>query len=568
VPLLGGLFAMLYHQGVPLLGDIASAAALRLGFIKAFAALLLVSGIVAWWLVLTHKSRQVAQEESNRQTQALNEQTHALRHEIESHRRTDEQLQQAKLQAEGARRQAELANQAKSRYITTVSHELRTPLNSILGYAQLLEEDASVPAHRRQAVTVIRRGGDHLLSLIEGTLDIARIEAGKLRLENKPVRFRDCMQEIVRMFELQAAAKGIEFRRVLADGLPELVRADEKRLRQILINVLGNAVKFTQAGRVEFRVSHAREMALFEIEDTGPGIAADEIEHMFEPFARGSEAGGGTGLGLTIGKMLTQLMGGEMTVRSSVDTPQTGTVFRIRLFLPEIHGARLPAEAPRRARIGYLGERRRILVVDNEEVERELLVSVLQPLGFEIDAVASGHACLAWLAEHRADAILMDLAMPGIDGWATVRAVRAQSLSAAPVAIVSGNAFDKGLENDVGISIEDFILKPVRVNELLDWLGSHLQLEWIHATPAALPAPEPAHALDGALPEPEQLRALDELVSLGYFRGIVRKLDEIEAEDPAQAAFVNNLRGMARQFQLDAMTRVIRQALVAQQDMP
>jgi len=133
---------------------------------------------------------------------------------------------------------------------------------------------------------------------------------------------------------------------------------------------------------------------------------------------------------------------------------------------------------------------------------------------------------------------------------------------------VSGNAFDKGLENDVGISIEDFILKPVRVNELLDWLGSHLQLEWIHATPAALPAPEPAHALDGALPEPEQLRALDELVSLGYFRGIVRKLDEIEAEDPAQAAFVNNLRGMARQFQLDAMTRVIRQALVAQQDMP
>ena len=204
VPLLAGLFAMLYHQGVPLLGDVASASALRLGFIKAFAALLLVSGIVAWWLVLTHKSRQVAQEESNRQTQAL------VR-EIESHRRTDEQLQQAK-------HSAELANQAKSRYITTVSHELRTPLNSILGYAQLLEEDASVPAHRRQAVTVIRRGGDHLLSLIEGTLDIARIEAGRLRLENKPMRFRDCMQEIVRMFELQAAAKGIEFRRVLVDA--------------------------------------------------------------------------------------------------------------------------------------------------------------------------------------------------------------------------------------------------------------------------------------------------------------------------------------------------------------
>ncbi len=552
VPLLAGLFTTLYHQGLPLLGGAASAAALRLGFIKAFAALLLVSGIVAWWLVLTHKSRQVAQEESNRQTQAL------VR-EIESHRRTDEQLQQAK-------RSAELANQAKSRYITTVSHELRTPLNSILGYAQLLEEDASVPAHRRQAVTVIRRGGDHLLSLIEGTLDIARIEAGKLRLQNKPMRFRDCMQEIVRMFELQAAAKGIVFRRVLADGLPEVVRADEKRVRQILINVLGNAVKFTQTGRVEFRVSFAREMAVFEIEDTGPGIAALDLDHMFEPFARGNEGGGGTGLGLTISKMLTQLMGGEMTVRSTVDAKDSGTVFRIRLFLPEVHGARLPVEAPRSARTGYLGTRKRILVVDNEEVERELMVSVLQPLGFEMATVASGHACLAWLGEHPADAILMDLAMPGIDGWATVRAIRAQSLSAAPVAIVSGNAFDKGLDNDVGISIEDFILKPVRVNELLDWLGARLRLAWTTAVAPAQPTPEPAHAVEGALPEPGQLRALDELVSLGYFRGIVRKLDEIEANDPAQAAFISNLRGMARHFQLDAMTRVIRQALVAQQD--
>jgi CheY-like chemotaxis protein len=348
---------------------------------------------------------------------------------------------------------------------------------------------------------------------------------------------------------------------VLADALPEVVRADEKRVRQILINVLGNAVKFTQAGRVEFRVSFAREMAVFEIEDTGPGIPAADIEHMFEPFARGNEAGGGTGLGLTIGKMLTELMGGEMTVRSRVEAPNSGTVFRIRLFLPEVHGARLPAEAPRTARTGYLGARQRILVVDNEEVERELLVSVLQPLGFEIDAVPSGNACLAWLATHAVDAILMDLAMPGLDGWATVRAIRAQGFSAAPVAIVSGNAFDKGLDNDVGISIEDFILKPVRVSELLDWLGSRLQLEWVSAVPAALPAPEPAHAIDGALPDAEQLRALDELVSLGYFRGIVRKLDEIESDDPEQAAFVGRLRVMAQNFQLDAMTRAIRQAL-------
>jgi len=579
VPLLAGLFVMLYQQGLPVVGAASGtgggvAGALRIGFVKAFAALLLVSGIVAWWLVLTHKSRQVAQEESNRQTQALNEQTQALRHEVESHRRTDAQLQQAKLQAEQAMHQAELANRAKSRYITTVSHELRTPLNSILGYAQLLEEDASVPAHRRQAVTVIRRGGDHLLSLIEGTLDIARIEAGKLRLEARPMRFRDCVQEIVRMFELQAAAKGIEFRRVLAEPLPEVVRADEKRLRQILINVLGNAVKFTHVGRVEFRVSYAREMAVFEIEDTGPGIAADQIEHMFEPFARGAEASGGTGLGLTISKMLTGLMGGEMTVRSTSEAALApgaagaGTVFRIRLFLPELHDTRVLQELPQRSRSGYLGPRRRVLVVDNEEVERELLVNLLQPLGFALHTVASGHACLAWLAENPVDAVLMDLAMPGIDGWATVRAIRAQGLSAAPIAIVSGNAFDKGLDNDVGISIDDFILKPVRVNELLDWLGARLQLQWTEAPPAAPLAPPAVPGPAGALPDAAQLRALDELVALGYYRGIVRKLDEIETADPAQRAFVEPLRGLARQFQLDAMTRIIRQALSEREAMP
>ena len=561
VPLLAGLFATLYTQELPLLLEVsaAGAAALKLGFIKAFAALLLVSGIVAWWLVLTHKSRQVAQEESNRQTQALNEQTQALKHEIESHSRTDAELQLAK-------RSADLANQAKSRYITTVSHELRTPLNSILGYAQLLEEDASVPPHRQQAVKVIRRGGEHLLSLIEGTLDIARIEAGRLRLENKPMRFRDCVQETSRMFELQAAAKGIEYRSRLTEPLPELVRADEKRLRQILINVLGNAVKFTQVGRVEFRLSYAREMAVFEIEDTGPGIAAGEIEHVFEPFARGSEANaaanGGTGLGLTIGKMLTDLMGGEMTVTSTLGV---GTLFRIRLFLPELNDPRLAHELPRVARSGYAGARKRVLVVDNEEVDRDLLANLLEPLGFEIVKAASGHACLDLLQNHASshppDAILMDLAMPGIDGWATVRAIRERGLSGAPIAIVSGNAFDKGLDNDVGIAADDFILKPVRVAELLDWLGARLQLAWHEAPAREAPAPVAAVATDWALPGAEHLRALDELVSLGYYRGIVRKLDEIESRDAAHAGFVGHLRGLAQQFQLDAMTRIIRQAL-------
>jgi signal transduction histidine kinase/purine-cytosine permease-like protein len=542
----------------------AAAPALRMGFIKAYCALLLVSGVIGWWLVLTQISRRVAQEESNRQTEALVK-------EIDSHARTDEELQRARLAAEAARRQAEAANQAKTRYISAISHELRTPLNSILGYAQLLDEDPTLPVHRKQAVGVIRRGGEHLLGLIEGTLDIARIEGGKLALEPKPMRLRQSLQQIVQMFELQAAAKGLRFEHDV-EGAPELVRADERRLTQILINLLGNAVKFTQGGRVSLRAAHVREMAVFEIEDTGPGIAPGDLERIFEPFSRGehtpasSTAPGGTGLGLTIAKMLTDLMGGEMTVSTTLGQ---GTLFRVRLFLPALQGVRLPAAAPPRG--GYAGPRRRLLVVDNEEVDRTLLARRLQALGFDVLEAGSGQAALDLLKEHLlkegqlkdgpADAILMDLAMPGIDGWQTIRLLRAQGLSQAPVAIVSANAFDKGLDNDVGITPADFITKPVRFEELLDWLGSRLALQW-HAAP---PPPPPAPADTGPPPPRAQLQALQEVVNLGYPRGVQRVLEQIEAEHPTSASWLVPLRTLAQGFQFDRMTPLIQKALADDQ---
>jgi signal transduction histidine kinase/CheY-like chemotaxis protein/purine-cytosine permease-like protein len=583
VPVLAGLFAAVYRHerrtmeqvlGGPLARP--AEVALQLGFVKLFAAILVVSAVVAWWLVLKHRSAQVAQEESNRQT-------HLLVQEIESHRRTDDALQEAKLLADRAKLQADLANQAKSRYITTISHELRTPLNSIIGYAQLLDEDSSIPPHRKQAVSVIRRGGDHLLSLIEGTLDIARIESGKLSLDVRPMRLREGLQQIARMFELQAAGKGIGFRHTMGEGVPEAVRADEKRLRQILINVIGNAVKFTQRGEAVFRVMYAREMATFEVEDTGPGIATDEMARIFEPFGRGAASGaaggsgpaGSTGLGLTISKMLTDLMGGEMSVHS---TPAAGTTFRIRLFLPELRAELADQALPRTQRIGYQGARKRLLVVDNEEVDRGLMVNMLAPLGFEVRQAASGHECLALLREFSPDAILMDLAMPGIDGWETIRRLREQQLSDAPLAIVSANAFEKGADNIVGIPAEDFILKPVRKAELLDWLGRQLHLRWVDAplppvgADMALPGGSAGQASGGAdpaappplvYPPAEQRQALQSLIDLGYLRGIVRQLDEIEASQPACRAFVQQMRALARQFQLDAMSGLLRQAPAA-----
>ena len=608
VPLLATVFGLLYHQELRSLSQLLTyspvpdspQAALRSGFLKAYMALLVAGGVVAWWLVLAQKSRQVAQEESNRQT-------HLLMIEIESHRQTDAALQTAKrvadearaaaddariaaddarvaaddarviaddarMAADDARVVADQANQAKTRYISAISHELRTPLNSILGYAQLMGEDASIPAHRKQAVSVIKRGGEHLLSLIEGTLDIAHIESGKLTLAIKPMRFADFAQEMASMFEPEAQANGLGFRFEASGSLPAVVRGDEKRVRQILINLLGNAIKFTERGQVVLRAKYAREMAMIEVEDTGPGLSSQEHERIFEPFARANTQGAtspGAGLGLTIAKMLTDLMGGQLTVTS---TPGIGSVFRVKLFLPEVHGLSdgscgLPRALANRPRHGYSVSRRRILVVDNEEVDRDILVNLLTPLGFEMRMAASGHDCLDLIAAgYQPDVIFMDLAMPGIDGWETIRRVRALEAEKSPVgtahtvpihthiAIVSANAFDKGLDNDVDIPGEDFILKPVRHSELLDWLERRLALSWLETAPDT-PAPVvPAGAIELVYPAPRQLDALREVASLGYYRGIMNMLDDMESAQPACATFVAEMRVLARQFQFEAMS--------------
>ena len=515
---------------------------LREVFLKVFAALLLVLGIVAWWLVLTHRSQRVAQEESNRQTSLL------IR-EIDLHKATDDALQRAK-------HSAELANQAKSRYITTISHELRTPLNSILGYAQILDGDPTVPEHRRQAISVIRKSGDHLLSLIEGTLDIARIEGGKLTLDVRPLAFPEFVQQLVDMFQLQARNKGLYFDYRAEGELPAQVRADERRLRQILINILGNAVKFTRRGGVILRLKYQREMATFEIEDSGPGLAPAELERIFEPFAQGEQAAaGGSGLGLTISKMLTDVMGGELLVDSRLGH---GSRFRIRLFLPQVPLTARRATPIKLRPLGYTGQRRRILVVDNERVDRELLVNLLAPLGFMMEQAASGDEALEMIARFNPDLIFMDLAMPGIDGWETLRRIRSRGLSQAPVAIISANAFEKGLEQssqESGIPAADFLLKPVRINELFDWIERQTGLCWISAPPPV--ASE--IMLPPATPLPPALaQELESLIDLGYIRGILNKLGEIEASRPETLALCQLLREQARNFQFDAMKHLLR----------
>ncbi|MEY4100694.1 MAG: hypothetical protein RL300_1865 [Pseudomonadota bacterium] len=562
-PLLGSVFGLLYLQETDALAQSLfddpvlqiGQAALGSGFLKAYMALLLIAGLVAWWVVLAHQSRRVAQDESNRQTSLL------LR-EIELHRQTDAALQQAK-------QAADRANQAKSRYISAISHELRTPLNSILGYAQLMGQDTGIPAHRKQAVAVIKRGGEHLLSLIEGTLDLAHIETGRLTLNPRPLAFADFMQDLADMFELEAERKALRFVFEVQGKLPAMVRADEKRVRQILLNLLGNAIKFTSSGQVSLRLRYAIEMAHIEVEDTGPGLSEQDLTHVFEPFARANAPGQGApgaGMGLTIARMLTDLMGGELSVSSQ---PGVGSVFKVKLFLPEIHTstparegadtkACRPAAAPVKPRMAYAGPRQRVLVVDNEEADRELLVHLLQPLGFEVRTAASGHDALDLLASgYQPHAMFMDLAMPGIDGWETVRRVRvleqATQRPYAQIAIVSANAFDRGLDNAVGLPSDDFFCKPVRHADLLDWLTQRLGLVWQEAVEPSAPALVAVDANALGYPDRTQLDALQEVVTLGFYRGILNQLDAIEAAQPECAQFVASMRELARQFQFETM---------------
>ena len=546
--LLAVILALVYYQESIVLAESAVAlkADLAIAFMKLFAVLMLVAAAGSWWIVLASETRHVAQEETSRQT-------HLLMREIEAHRATDVQLQQAK-------EVAEAANQAKSRYLTGMSHELRTPLNSILGYAQILQKDMTIPEKRRDAIGVIRRSGEHLVSLIDGLLDIARIEAGKLRLDNGELRLAEFLDQVVKMFRPQATEKGIEFRFERVGRLPPVVHGDERRLRQILINLLGNAVKFTDSGQVTLRVSYLREMALFEIEDSGVGIDEADLPRLFQPFERGGEADklgkAGTGLGLTIARMLTELMGGELQAHSQ---PGKGSRFLVRIYLPGVSAPKTLAHAEGDIS-GYSGQRRRVLVVDDLDSQREPLVGLLGLLGFEAHEVSSGEQCLREVALIAPDIILLDVTMPGLDGWEVSRLLRANEIGRVPIIMVSANAHDNDPEKRLLAGCDDFLVKPVIATALLNKLQTHLGLEWIYRSPEPEAHGDVVdHSIQAAVPPPEQISDLQKLGALGYVKGILDKLDEIERADARYAVFARRLREQVKGFRLEEYSKLLTQ---------
>jgi signal transduction histidine kinase len=416
-----------------------------------------------WFFVLTRESQRAAEEESERQTRMLMD-------EIEAHARTDAELQRAKDAAEAA-------NLAKSRYIIGVSHEIRTPLNAISGYAQLLERDPNRPAP--DAIQVIRRSATHLTDLVDGLVDVSRIENGSVRIARDRVNLVDLVSQIVDMFRMQAAARGIAFEHTQPGNLPLHVYTDQKRLRQILINLISNAIKYTPAGSAALHIHWRNPVVEFIVQDTGVGIGPADIDRIFEPFERIETVRGqpGVGLGLTITRMLVDVMGGQLTVESH---PGAGSTFRVKMFLSE---ALLPDDAvkppPRPARV--TGPARRILVVDDDSAHLDLVRDILVPLGFDLAYASSGDTGLAAFTEARPDLVIMDIAMPVMDGWEAARRIRSdhgdKGGDAVPILMVSANVHDFQRTRRPDDPHDDYLLKPYDVDALVDRVFLLLDLE-------------------------------------------------------------------------------------------
>jgi signal transduction histidine kinase/FixJ family two-component response regulator len=538
-----------------------TAALLEATLWKVFFLLVIITGVVSWLFVLAHESRVVAQEESQRQTRLLME-------EIEAHERTDRALQTAK-------EEAEAANQAKSRYLTGISHELRSPLNAVLGYAQLLEKDPSMPAHRKDALGVIRRSGEHLADLIEGLLDISKIEAGRLDLHQDQVRIAVLMEQLVHMFRLQAEAKGLIFIYECKDRLPEFVRTDEKRLRQILINLLSNAIKYTDKGSVVFKLRYRSQVAEFTITDTGEGIAPENIERIFRPFERVRRAGStatGTGLGLTITRLLSEIMGGDIAVTS---TPGVGSTFKASLMLASISKPHPEfITAPVQTIYGYKGTVRTLMLVDDEASHRQLMRAMLAPLGFEIIELDNPLLALDRLMQEidnnrSPDLIMLDVSMPGINGWQLAKQLREAGYH-SPIIMVSADASEgKDLpahDNTEVTPLHDaYVIKPVRINLLLDHIGRLLNLVWCYEKQeSAAPASQLIGALE--LPADNHLDDIAHLAAIGHKKGLQDKIQELEKSGTAHSVFIQELKKLTANFQFEKILALVDAENVEEQD--
>jgi signal transduction histidine kinase/DNA-binding response OmpR family regulator len=403
-----------------------------------------------------------------------------------------------------ARDAAEAANRAKSTFLANMSHELRTPLNAILGFTQLMSRNRQLDAHTRDNLGIVRRSGEHLLGLINNVLDLSRIEAGHMVLQEISCDLHRLLEEVDDMFQLQAADKRLSLAVEYAPDVPRCIFCDQVKLRQVLINLLGNALKFTEQGHVKLCVEidstdsdgadTPDKVALrFVVEDTGPGIAADELSRIFEAFTQtesGRQVQESTGLGLAISQRFVRLMGGDMCVHSDVGR---GSTFAFTIPVSVAAPVDDEEQIAHRQVIGLASDQPvyRILVVDDRWANRRLLLQLLEPLGFEVRDASNGQEALDIWDAWQPHLIWMDMRMPVMDGYEATRRIKT-NLRGQATAVVALTASTLEEERAVVLSTgcDDFVRKPFQEAQIFETMRKHLGVRYIYKESS----PEPSAA--------------------------------------------------------------------------
>jgi PAS domain S-box-containing protein len=467
---------------------------------------------------------------------------------------------QAEVVLRQAKVAAEAANRAKSEFLANMSHELRTPLNGILGYAQILKREKSLTSKQQDGLAIIQRCGEHLLNLINDILDLSKIEARKMEVQLSEFHFPEFLKGISEIISIRAEQKGISFTYKSLSPLPAGIRGDEKRLRQVLLNLLGNAVKFTEIGGVVFKVGYYQGKILFQVEDTGIGIEPSKLEEIFLPFHQVGDSHRrieGTGLGLAISQQLVQMMGGEIEMKSALGK---GSVFWLELDLPEITEWTEIGTADSLNIVGFKGSKRKVLVVDDKWENRSVLVNLLEPLGFEVVEATDGGEALNKASEFKPNVIFMDLVMPVMNGFEATSQLRQKTEFEDVVVIAtSASVFDFDQQQSRQVGCNDFLPKPMQAHELLERLQVHLGLEWVYEQQDEVGRMKDENAsvhtsnftLQTSMiaPPSEELAALFDLAMRGNIRGILEEATKLEQLDPQFVPFATELRQLAKGFQ-------------------
>ncbi|MEG4626570.1 AAA family ATPase [Microcoleus sp. w1-18aA5] len=476
-----------------------------------------------------------------------------------------QQLQEKNIDLQKAEELAKAANSAKSEFLANMSHELRTPLNGILGYTQILKRQKNLADQQKDGLNVISQCGEHLLTLINDILDLSKIEARKMEIHLSNFHFSQFLEGLAEICNIRAEQKGISLIYEPITQLPIAVQGDEKRLRQVLINLLGNAIKFTEKGGVAFKVGYQDGKIRFQVEDTGVGMASEQLQDIFLPFHQVGEANlkvEGTGLGLAISRQLVQMMGGEIKVKSTLGQ---GSIFWFDLDLPEVsEWATNAAKANAHTIVGFKGRKLKILIADDKWQNRSIIAGMLQPLGFEILEATEGQDCLNKVVEYNPDCILMDLMMPVMSGLEATRRIRKSSDQTNLVVIAtSASVFDFDRQQSVEVGCNDFIPKPIRIEELLEKLRTHLGLEWIYEEnlEKIRKAEGEKKSLSSEIvaPPDEEIAVLFDLAMMGDLRGIAERAAKLEQLNEQWVPFATHLRQLAKGFEEQQILEFIKQ---------